>query len=164
MDRMDTHQASIRLATPQDVPVLADLRFRFRTELGEPAEPEAAFRDRCARWMAERLAGNPHWLCWVAEGPEGIVGNLWLQVIEKIPNPVSEPEHHAYVTNVYVVPPLRSAGVGALLLEAALAWCRQSGIDAVLLWPSARSRSFYARYGFTARDDLFALRPVGMRA
>jgi GNAT superfamily N-acetyltransferase len=157
---MDTDPASIRTATPEDAPILADLRFQFRSELGEPEEPEAAFRARCTQWMAERLAGNPSWLCWVAEGPEGIVGNLWLQVIEKLPNPVSEPERHTYITNVYVLPPLRSAGVGALLLEAALAWCRRSQIDAVLLWPSERSRSFYARYGFTAHDDLFALRPV----
>lgn len=151
---------SIRLATPEDAPALADLRFRFRSELGEPAEPEAEFRARCARWMAERLGGNPAWRCWVAERPEGLVGNLWLQVIEKVPNPVAEPEQHAYITNVYVLPHLRSAGVGALLLEAALAWCRQMKTDAALLWPSPRSRSFYARYGFSERDDLFALRPV----
>ena len=152
--------ARIRPAAPQDAPILADLRFRFRTELGEPAEPEAAFRARCSQWMVEHLAGNPSWRCWVAEGAEGVVGNLWLQVIEKIPNPVSEPELHAYITNVYVLPQHRDGGTGALLLEAALAWCRESRIDAVLLWPSERSRPFYARYGFTARDDLFALRPV----
>jgi GNAT superfamily N-acetyltransferase len=157
---MDTSPAAIRLATPEDAPALADLRFRFRSELREPTEPEAEFRERCARWMAERLAGNPSWHCWVAEGPEGLLGNLWLQVIEKVPNPVTEPEHHAYITNVYVLPRLRSGGVGALLLEAALAWCRQSGVDAVLLWPSERSRSFYARYGFSEHADLFALRPL----
>jgi GNAT superfamily N-acetyltransferase len=160
MDSMDPVQTSIRLATPQEAPALADLRFRFRTELGEPTEPEAEFRARCARWMAERLAGHPGWRCWVAEGPEGIVGNLWLQVLEKVPNPVSEPEQHAYITNVYVLPQSRNAGLGALLLETALAWCRQSRIDAVFLWPSQGSRSLYARYGFTEREDLFALRPV----
>lgn len=160
MDRMDTPQTIIRLATQEDAPALVDLRFRFRSELGEPGEPEAEFRARCAQWMAERLAGHPGWRCWVVEGAEGIVGNLWLQVIEKIPNQVAEPEQHAYITNVYVLPPLRNAGVGALLLEAALTWCRQAQTDAALLWPSRGSRSFYARYGFTERDDLFALRPV----
>ena len=87
--------------------------------------------------------------------------NLWLQRLEKLPNPVAEPEEHAYVTNVYVIPAHRDGGVGALLLDAALAWCRDHGVDAVLLWPSARSRAFYERHGFAARDDLFALRPVG---
>lgn len=160
MDGMDTPRTSLRTATAQDAPVLADLRFRFRSELGEPAEAADEFHARCSEWMAERLAGHPSWRCWVAEGARGIVGALWLQVIEKIPNPVSEPELHAYITNVYVLPQNRDGGTGALLLEAALAWCRASRIDAVLLWPSERSRPFYQRYGFNAPDDLFVLRPV----
>jgi GNAT superfamily N-acetyltransferase len=111
--------------------------------------------------MAERLEGDARWHCWVAEADDQIVGNLWLYRIEKLPNPVAEPEQHAYVTNVYVVPEQRNGGVGALLIEAALDWCRREDIDAVLLWPSERSRSFYGRYGFGPRDDLFALRPAG---
>ncbi|HEV2853342.1 MAG TPA: GNAT family N-acetyltransferase [Thermoanaerobaculia bacterium] len=157
---MERERARIRTATGADAPVLARLRYRFRIEHGEPIETEEAFAGRCASWMAGRLGTSPQWRCWVAEQPSGIVGNLWLQLMEKLPNPVSEPEHHAYITNVYVLPDCRNAGIGALLLEAALEWCRNSAIDAVFLWPSERSRSFYMRYGFSVRDDLFALRPV----
>lgn len=153
-------ETRIRVATAADAPTLARLRYRFRTELGEPIETEEAFADRCASWMADRLEESRQWKCWVAEQASGIVGNLWLQVMEKLPNPVSEPEHHAYITNVYILPDCRSSGVGALLMDAALEWCRNSDIDAVFLWPSDRSRSFYMRYGFSMRDDLFALRPV----
>lgn len=153
-------ETRIRAATPADAPALARLRYRFRIELGEPIETEEAFADRCVTWMADRLGANLQWKCWVAEQPSGIVGNLWLQVMEKLPNPVAEPEHHAYITNVYVFPGCRSAGIGALLLEEALEWCRHSDIDAVFLWPSERSRSFYMPYGFSVRDDLFALRPL----
>ncbi len=153
---------SLRVAVPGDAPTLARMRYVFRCELGTAAEAESAFVARCTGWMLERLGsgGDARWVCWVAEEGGAIVGNLWLQRLEKLPNPVAEPEEHAYVTNVYVVPERRDAGVGALLLEAALAWCRRSEVDAVVLWPSARSRNFYARYGFGVRDDLFALRPV----
>lgn len=112
-------------------------------------------------WIVDRIERDSRWHCWVAEEDGGIVGNLWLYSIEKLPNPVAEPEQHAYVTNVYVVPERRNARVGALLLEAALEWCRRANVDAVLLWPSERSRSFYGRYGFGVRGDLFALRPAG---
>ena len=151
----------VREATATDVPVLARLRYDFRCELGTPAEGEDAFLARCKSWMLDRVGRDPHWRCWVAEEGGEIVGNLWLYSIEKLPNPVAEPEQHAYVTNVYVVPEQRNGGVGALLIEAALDWCRQQNVDALLLWPSERSRSFYGRYGFGPRDDLFALRPAG---
>ena len=150
----------IRIAARDDAPTLARLRFQFRSELGALVETEEEFVERCTRWMEDRLATDFPWRCWVAEGPDGIVGNLWLQVREKLPNPVEEPELHAYITNMYVLLEVRNAGVGALLLEAALEGCRSSSIDAVFLWPSDRSRSFYRRYGFSVRDDLFALRPL----
>ncbi len=153
---------AIRLATAKDAPRLARLRYALRSEIDEPAEAEAKFLPRCTRWMRQRLGrGDSPWLCWVAVDGREIVGNLWLQRTEKVPNPAAEPEQHAYITNVYVTPERRDAGVGALLLAAALDWCRRSEVDAVTLWPSPRSRSFYARHGFIARDDLFALRPVG---
>ena len=158
---MELSELSIREASSDDAPALARLRYEFRSEHRSPAEHQDAFLGRCELWMADRLGSDPRWHCWVAEEAEEIVGNLWLQCIEKLPNPVAEPEQHAYVTNVYVVPARRNARVGALLLEAALEWCRQQNVDAVLLWPSERSRSFYGRYGFGVRDDLFALRPAG---
>lgn len=151
---------SVRLATARDAPALARLRYDFRSEHRPPVEDEDAFLARCEVWMSDRLHSDPRWLCWVAEEGGEIVGNLWLQRIEKLPNPVAEPEQHAYITNVYVVPERRNARIGALLLEAALEWCRRESVDAVLLWPSDRSRSFYGRYGFDVRDDLFALRPA----
>jgi len=151
----------VRTATPGDAAALSRLRYEFRSQQREPAEEAATFLARCQMWMAERLKDDSDWHCWVADEDGEIVGNLWLCRIEKLPNPVAEPEQHAYVTNVYVVPERRDGGIGALLIEAALEWCRRENVDAVLLWPSERSRPFYGRYGFSVRDDLFALRPAG---
>ena len=153
-------RARVRTATDRDVPILALLRFELRSELREAQEPKEAFVERCARWMAERLPADPRWRCWVAEHEGEIIGTVWLQTLEKLPNPVTELELHAYITSVYIAPHHRNAGAGALLLETALEWCRASGIDAVFLWPSARSRGLYQRHGFSVRDDLFALRPA----
>ena len=152
---------ALRAAVAGDASVLARLRYDFRCELGTPVEAEPAFVARCASWMRERIGAESEWRCWVAEEDGEIVGNLWLCRVEKMPNPVAEREQHAYVTNVYVIPARRGAGIGGRLLEAALEWCRSAEVDAVLLWPSERSRSLYGRYGFGVRDDLFALRPAG---
>ncbi|HEX6031339.1 MAG TPA: GNAT family N-acetyltransferase [Tepidiformaceae bacterium] len=143
----------IRPAGPQDAETLARLRYEFRASLNEPVEPEAGFVGRCAPWMRERLQAGA-WRCWVAETGGEIVGHLWLHLIEKVPNPVPELEQHAYITNVYVRASARGAGLGARLMEAAMACCREERVDSVILWPTSRSRSLYARYGFRSPDDM----------
>ena len=85
------------------------------------------------------------------------MGHLWLQLIEKIPNPIVEPEQHAYITNFYVREEARGCGIGARLLEAALAWSKAQDVQAVILWPTEQSRSLYLRHGFAVRDDLLEL-------
>ena len=146
---------SVRRATPADADSLARLRYEFRAAINEATETEAAFIARATPWMRERLIAVAPWHCWVAEDEEReVAGHLWLQLIEKVPNPVPELERHAYITNVYVRPNHRGSGAGQLLLEAALAFCREQRVDSVILWPTARSRALYARNGFAVRDDI----------
>ena len=138
------------------------MRFEFRSSLEGPAEPREAFLDRCTPWMASRLDNaEAAWHCWVAEERDRLVGHLWLQVIEKVPNPVGELERHGYVTNLYVRERERGQGTGARLLSAALEWCRGNGVDSVVLWPTKQSRSLYARHGFSPPDALMELRLSG---
>lgn len=147
-------EATIRSAVPADAPALARLRWEFRTGLAAAAEPEERFVARCAAWMEARLGERSAWRCWVAEDERGIAGQLWLERIEKIPNPVGEKEMHAYVTNVHVRDDQRGRGVGSQLLAAALREADAGGVDAVLLWPTERSRSLYRRHGFRDRGEL----------
>lgn len=146
---------NIRLATPADASALARLRYDFRAAEHPPVEPEAEFVARCTTWMAARLQPDTPWRCWLLEDAAGrILGNLWLQLIEKLPNPGPELESHAYITNVYVAPAARGSGAGEQLVSAAMAFCRGNRVDSAILWPTARSRTLYARHGFAVRDDL----------
>lgn len=144
----------VRLAAPADAEWLARLRFEFRAGVRHPTEDEASFVVRCAAWMEQRLSPGSGWHCWVVERSGDLGGHLWLQLIEKIPNPVTEREHHAYITNVYVRPAMRGSGAGAALMAAAMDWCRAHEVDSVILWPTERSRSLYGRFGFAVRDDI----------
>jgi GNAT superfamily N-acetyltransferase len=148
---------TVRLASPADAAALAELRYEFRANVAPAAEARGAFLERCARWMAARLGGAGPWRCWVAESEGALAGQLWLQLIEKLPNPVAEPERHAYVTNVYVRPALRGRGVGGRLVAGALGWCRENGVDSVILWATPASRTLYARHGFRAPEELMEL-------
>jgi GNAT superfamily N-acetyltransferase len=152
-------ETTIRPATPADAPVLAQLRWELRTALAPEIDPEGGFRDRCAAWMADRLTSSNAWLSWLAEdAADAPLGTVWVQLVEKLPNPVHEPDLHAYLTGFYVRPAGRNLGLGSALLEAALAACTQRGIDTVFLWPTPRSRPLYTRYGFRDRAGILERR------
>ena len=101
---------AIRRATPADTRVLATLRYEFRGNHAPPTETAAAFVRRCADWMRRALRDSRRWRCWVAVShaphlPGGaIIGHIWVEIIDKVPNPGKEAEHHAYITNLYVQP------------------------------------------------------------
>ena len=150
----------IRLARSGDSRALADLRYRFRTETEPATETKSRFLRRCASWMKKRFRSGSHrWRCWVLDDGKQLLGHVCVQLFEKIPNPVNdEPELHAYVTNFYVVPEMRSQGLGKSLLNKALSWCRARGTDAVILWATPGSRSLYRRCGLVEPTDIFELR------
>jgi GNAT superfamily N-acetyltransferase len=107
--------------------------------------------------MQARLKPNGQWRCWIAECEEEPCGNVWVQLIEKIPNPIDEAEQHAYITSIYVSEEQRGRGLGSKLLSTALDWIRTQDVHAVILWPTERSRSLYLRNGFSVHQDLLEM-------
>ena len=103
------------------------------------------------------------WRCWVIEDSKQLLGHVCVQLFEKIPNPLNEPEAHAYLTNFYVVPEMRGRGLGRKLLNKALSWCRAQGADAVILWATAESKSLYRRCGLLESADILELRADTLR-
>jgi len=156
--------ARIRPATTADAAILTQLRYELRTGIAPEVTPEAGFHERCAEWMAARLPWTDVWRCWLAEDEVGeALGVVWLQFLEKLPNPVGEPGLHAYLTGFYVREAARNRGVGTALLAAALAACEERGIDTVFLWPTARSRALYVRHGFVEQTGILARTVSGKR-
>jgi len=107
--------------------------------------------------MRERLCAGGAWRCWIAERDGEPVGHVWVQLVEKIPNPSDETELLAYLTNFYVLETERGRGIGSKLLTTALDWSKESGAAAVILWPTERSRPLYLRHGFDLPADLLEL-------
>jgi GNAT superfamily N-acetyltransferase len=147
----------IRSATSADAGPLAELRWEFRTSRLPPQETHDAFLKRCAPWMRRELTNAHSWRAWVAVSNKAIVGQVWLNTVHKIPNPVAELETHGYLSNLYVKPSERG-GTGTRLLDAALKWAQSNGIDRVVLWPSPRSVTLYLRHGFSHGGEVMELK------
>jgi hypothetical protein len=87
----------IREATPADAQRLADLRYRFRSALRTSVEDKEVFIRSCSGCRASYpslivSAGLP-------PAMKKSSGQVWLHLIEKLPNPNGSCELHAYVTN-----------------------------------------------------------------
>jgi len=150
---------AIRSAGPSDARALAELRWEFRAGRDAPTEQHDTFIARCAAWIDRELGDAGSCRSWIAEDIDDgrrIVGQIWLRPIDKLPNPVGERERHAYISNLYVAPASRG-GIGTKLLRTALEWASANGVDRVVLWPTARSRTLYLRHGFTPKGDVLEL-------
>src|SRR6516225_10037333 len=112
----------VRAAVASDAPTLAALRWAFRAGRAAAREDQSAFVARCADWMRRELQAAGRWRCWVATRDQGdpahpqsaIIGQVWLQILPKVPNPIGERDRHAYLSNLYVAPEARG-GVGSRL-------------------------------------------------
>ena len=155
---------AVRAGTSDDAAAFARLRYEFRASLDAPEEDADAFIARCTGWMRSRLAPEGRWRAWVAEDADGMLGTVWVGLIEKMPNPIAEPEENGYLTNFYVRAGARGCGVGSALLDAAIDWCRERGVHTIVLWPTQRSRSLYERRGFAEPEALMELVVTGEAA
>jgi ribosomal protein S18 acetylase RimI-like enzyme len=102
------------------------------------------------RFLAD-LSSSSHSCLFVAEaGAEGeIVGFLSGELREG--SPAFSPKTWAAVEDVYVIPELRSVGIGRDLFKAFQGWAHQKGATGVSLQVAAgnlRAREFYERLGF----------------
>lgn len=149
---------SIGLATTEDVPELARLRWELYAEQeGVTTETPAAYRERFASFAATALASDA-WQAWVARDGDRLIAAMWLQTVPRVPVPGKRAGPIGYLTNAYVEPRHRDVGLGARMLDLLTGWCRAEGYSEVIVWPTERSRSFYARGGFGRPDEPLVLR------
>jgi ribosomal protein S18 acetylase RimI-like enzyme len=155
---------TIRPATPDDATELARLRWDFRVEHGTPVSRTfAEFAREFHGFATDVLADGASWRAWVAEKETRLVGCVWLQLVEMVPHPNRARWERpiAYVTNAYVEPDLRSAGVGARLLDAAMGFAREREVAEAIVWPTPRSVSFYRRAGFGTESSPLGVELAG---
>jgi predicted N-acetyltransferase YhbS len=151
-----TAEFTVRPARPSDAPALAALRLRFRQEEhgGSPPPPDPARPPAGAEeWFRDRLREG-RWLAWVAETGDGIIGHVFLNTVERIPDPHGDSSPIGYVTNFHVIPAHRNRGAGTALLAALERHARAAPYDTLIVWPSERSAPLYGRSGFRHPEEL----------
>lgn len=148
-----------RVATPADLPQIADLRWRLRVD-------DATVSDRGLydRFVADFIRiCSEEWrpdemIHWIAAHGEQVLAIMSVALIRKLPSPENLRGRWGYITNSYVLPAARNAGIGRQLLAAIEHWARAEDLELLLVWPSERAYPFYERAGFRRHPDPLVLR------
>ncbi len=128
---------TIRSATPDDAPAIADVHRR--------SSPDAA--DHSVHWRTRLSNPAPASAGWVAEDDAGAVVGFCLAG----PSPDDGGASTGHVHALYVLPGAAGQGIGSALLAASLRHLRETGFSEATLWVGAgneHARAFYAARGW----------------
>jgi GNAT superfamily N-acetyltransferase len=144
--------ASVRAATPEDLEIVDRLvdeesRYHARSPIMRPYLREQT-RSAVRASLERALAGDEsvHLIASVGGKDAGII-----EIGPARGSPLYIPDGAAYIGDTAVLPGVRGGGVGAALVDAALAWGREHGYRAATLHyaaANALSSSFWRGLGF----------------
>ena len=152
----------LRPATPADAPALAALGTdAFVAAFGHLYRPEDLAMFLAEYRTAGKYAGDmrdPGTRVVLAEDGDKLLGYSLLVLGKGIDErPLPHPKRPAFLSQLYCAPDATGQGVGAALIERAIAEAREWRADAVQLSVYAenfRAQRFYARYGFEKAADI----------
>lgn len=143
---------TIRPATIADIPHIVSHREQMFRDMGIPAE----FEDMAAAtdlWLRHALPSHVY-RGWMATAPNGdIAGGSGLLVIPWPPGPITLDPRCGFVFNVYTHPAHRKQGIARRLMDVMHDWCRNEGIERVVLNASTFGHSLYASMGYVVADE-----------
>ncbi|WP_433953639.1 N-acetyltransferase family protein [Curtobacterium flaccumfaciens] len=138
----------IRASRPDDMPAVADLRWRWsvdedgRSPVQTPEEYRRSMTDFAGRHRESHR-------CVVAERDGVVLGMAWLAVHPRPPAPhVDGDRFAAELQTVYVHPELRGSGVAGRLVTALLELADELGVERTSVHSSVDGERLYRRLGF----------------
>jgi len=148
-----------RIATSTDMPQIADLRWRLKVD-DEPISDSQAYERFIADFVrvCESEWAPNEIVHWIAADGMHVVAVMSIVFVRKLPSPDNLRSRWGYVSNSYVLPEARNAGVGGRLLIAIKDWASAENLELLVVWPSERAYPFYERAGFSRYPDPLVLR------
>jgi GNAT superfamily N-acetyltransferase len=146
---------TLRRASSADLDILVEHRRAMFRDMGYGDEAAlTAMATKFRDWLGERLLGGDY-LAWLVVAPDGSIAagtGLWL--MDWPPHMIGQGARRGNLLNVYTDSSFRRRGLARELMTAAIGWCRENGIDTIILHASPSGRSIYEALGFTATNEM----------
>lgn len=156
-----TFSFTLRLATTDDIPMMARQRRRMFEDMGDSdAELLTKMEPEFRQWVRKKLKSSEY-LGWFAVDSETgeIAGGAALWLTPWIPGPNasiggSAPNVRPYLLNVYTEPNYRRQGAARFMVTSIIEWCRRQGFTRMILHASDEGRPLYESLGFEGTNEM----------
>ncbi len=145
----------LRQATIEDAAILTAHRRGMFRDMGYRDDVALdAMAAKFLTWVEAKLRSGEY-LAWLAIAEDGRVAagaGLWL--MDWPPHMVGSSQRRGNILNVYTEPEFRRLGLARRVTVAAMDWCRENGIDCVILHASDQGRALYESLGFRPTNEM----------
>src|SRR5215469_14607526 len=146
---------TLRRASTADLDILVEHRAAMFRDMGYNDEVAlTSMASRFRPWLLERMKGGDY-LAWLASAPNGSIAagtGLWL--MDWPPHMIGQGMRRGNILNVYTNANFRRRGLARELITAALGWCRENGVDTIILHASPSGRAIYEALGFKQTNEM----------
>ncbi|SRR6266516_423795 len=160
-----TDSFAVRMATPSDIPTIAQHRARMFHDMGElPASVHEQLFDATIAYLRTAIPTGEYvgWLAAPADRPDEIVAGAGVQLRRVLPHPrrLENGElslavgKQAIVLNVFTETPWRRRGLAEQLMAHLLDWVRRNNVETLVLHASDQARGLYERLGFIPTNEM----------
>ena len=145
---------TIRRASTADLELLVEHRRAMFQDMGYSDEAAMhAMSEKFRVWLLEHMDAGDY-LAWLAIAEDGTIAagtGLWL--MDWPPHMIGR-GRRGNILNVYTQANFRRRGLARALMQATLDWCKQNGIDTIILHASSSGRSLYEQMGFATTNEM----------
>ena len=146
---------SIRRASVADADTLVSQRREMFRDMGYGDDAALdAMSAKFRPWVVDRIRAGEYlaWLALAANGAVAAGAALWL--MDWPPHMIGSGSRRGNILNVYTAPEFRRCGLARRLTSVAVDWCRENGVDVVILHASDDGRPLYESMGFAASNEM----------
>jgi GNAT superfamily N-acetyltransferase len=146
---------TIRKASTADLETLVAHRRAMFVDMGYSDDAALdSMSEKFRVWLLKQMnSGEYH--AWLVSAPDGSIAagaGVWL--MDWPPHMVGRGARRGNILNVYTAENYRRRGLARQLMDAVLAWCKENGVDTIILHASPAGRSLYDEMGFRATNEM----------
>jgi GNAT superfamily N-acetyltransferase len=150
-----SQEFTIRRASTADLETLVAHRRDMFRDIGYKDEVALnSMSEKFQVWLREHMDAGDY-LAWLATASDGSIAAgaaLWL--MDWPPHMIGQSAQRGNIVNVYTADNFRRRGLARQLMEVILTWCKENGIDTVILHASASGRDLYESLGFQPTNEM----------